>query len=252
MLQWDDTGIVISVARHGEQSAIIRLLTRHHGLQPGMAKGVYSKKHRGTFQPGNVVHAHWQARLEEHLGFYACELQQSVTAQLLASPMALRVVNAMAAMVLLCVPERIEEEEIFIKINELISKVQLSDYLSEWIQAYVDFEFTMLHALGFGLDLSECAATGIADPQELVYVSPKSGRAVCAEAGEPYKAKMLPLPAFLRDGKSADDMRQMLDGLALTGYFLEAWVLSPEGRKIPEARIELLQSLRREIHKTED
>lgn len=249
MLQWDDTGIVISVARHGEQSAIIRLLTSQHGLQPGMAKGVYSKKHRGTYQPGNVVHAHWQARLEEHLGFYSCELQQSVTAQLLASPLALKLVNAAAALVIAAVPERIDEGDIFNKINDIIVNINSSNDVSAWVLAYVEFEFTMLHALGFGLDLSECAATGDADAQKLVYVSPKSGRAVCAEAGEPYKAKMLPLPAFLRDGKTTDDMRQMLDGLTLTGYFLEEWVLAPEGRKMPDARAELLSYLRREYLK---
>jgi DNA repair protein RecO (recombination protein O) len=246
MLQWGDTGIVISVARHGEQSAILRLLTAQHGLQPGMAKGVYSKKHRGTFQPGNVVHAHWQARLEEHLGFYSCELQTSVTAQLLSQPMALRLVNAMAAMVLACVPERIDEYDIFNKCSKLIGCINLSDDIYNWLCAYVEFEFTTLHALGFGLDLSACAATGATDPQQLTHVSPKSGRAVCAAAAEPYRARLLPLPPFLRDGKSTSDPRQMLDGLALTGYFLEAWVLNPEGRKIPEARKELLAQLRRE------
>lgn len=244
MLQWDDTGIVISVQRHGEQSAIIRLLTERHGLQAGIAKGVYSKKHRGTFQPGNIVHARWQARLEEHLGLYSCELMQSVTAQLLAEPMALRFMNAAAALVLACVPERIEEKEIFNRLRLLIESINQSSEVMDWLYAYVCTEFTMLHALGFGLDLSECAATGESEAQQLIYVSPKSGRAVSAAAGEPYRPKMLPLPAFLRDGETTRDMRQMLDGLALTGYFLEAWVLAPEGRKMPDARRDLLAQLR--------
>lgn len=252
MLQWDDTGIIISVTRYGEQSAIVRLLTQNHGLQPGMVKGVYSKKSRGTFQPGNLVHAHWQARLEEHLGAMRCELEASVTAQMLENALALRFVNAAAAMVLCCVPERIEEKEIYSKLSILIDEIKQSSDVRSILHAYVDFEFTTLHALGFGLDLHECAATGSTDPAELIYVSPKSGRAVCAAAGEPYKTKMLPLPAFLRDGQTAASLRQMLDGLVLTGYFLEAWLLQPEGRKLPDVRRDLLVDLQAIIAKQED
>lgn len=243
MHQWDDSGIIISVTRYGEQSAIVRLLTAKHGLCPGMVKGAYSKASRGIYQPGNVVHAHWQARLEEHLGAMRCELQISATAQLLAEPLALRLVNSAAALVLLCVPERIREIEIYRKFHELIYQITTAQEQWRWLLAYTILEFTILNELGFGIDLSECAATGKCDPQSLIYVSPKSGRAVSAEAGAPYKHKLLPLPVFLRDGQSTDDIAQMLDGLALTGYFLEAWVLQPEGRKLPDARRELLSKL---------
>ena len=58
------------------------------------------------------------------------------------------------------------------------------------------FELLVLEELGFGLDLSQCAATGAR--QDLVYVSPKSGRAVSREAGAPWHDKMLALPAFLQ------------------------------------------------------
>lgn len=240
MHQWDDSGIILSVSRYGEQSAIVRLLTEHHGIQPGMVKGVFSKKSRGIFQPGNLVHAHWQARLEEQLGTMRCELLTSVTAQLLSEPLALRLVNAATAVVSACVPERIVEKGIFLCFSELIVKIHQSDNICKQLYTYALLEYTLLQELGFGLDLRECAATGATEREKLVYVSPKSGRAVCAEAGEPYKNKMLALPAFLRDGESTTDMRQILDALALTGYFLESWVLHPEGRKMPEARQELL------------
>jgi DNA repair protein RecO (recombination protein O) len=246
MHQWDDSGIIISVTRYGEQSAIVRLFTAHHGLCAGMVKGVYSKKSRGIFQPGNRVHAHWQARLEEHLGAMRCELVSSVTAQLLASPLALKLINAATALILTAVHERVSDEEIYNKIRLLVDEVNSSDDQKRWLFAYTIFEFCILHELGFGLDLSECAAMGKCNPEELVYVSPKSGKAVSAEAGLPYKHKLLALPTFLRDGHPTDDVRQMLDGLALTGYFLDAWVLQPEGRKLPEARHELLAAITRD------
>lgn len=240
MHQWDDTGIVIAVARYGEQSAIVRVLTAEHGLCAGMVKGVYSKKSRGIYQSGNQLHVHWQARLEEHLGAMRGELVSSVTARLLENGTALALMNAACSMVLACVPERLKEEVIYHNIIALISSINVEDDIHKWLSAYVHLEFSLLQESGFGLDLSECASLGDVPLEELIYVSPKSGRAVSREAGEPYKAKMLPLPAFLRNGENASDMRQMLDGLALTGYFLDAWVLHPEGKSLPDARKQLM------------
>lgn len=244
MQQWDDTGIVIAVTRYGEQSAIVRVLTAAHGLYAGMVKGAYSKKVRGVYQPGNLLHVHWQARLEEQLGTMRGELLRSCTAQLLAEPFALRLMNAACALVLAVVPERIEEREIYRIFSLLADAVHHEDDEEARLLPYARLEFALLQELGFGLDMTECAANGAVPRGELVYVSPKSGRAVSRAAGEPYKAKLLPLPTFLRDGESTEDMRQMLDGLTLTGYFLEAWLLRPEGRTLPDARRQLLQALR--------
>lgn len=247
MQQWTDTGIVLSASKYGEQSAVVRLLTAEHGVYAGMVKGAFSKKSRGIYQAGNVVHIHWQARLEEHLGQMRCELTQSITDRLLENPLALAVMNATTGVLLTCVPERIEEIKIYNFIKSIIDNIKLSDE-SNMLHAYVLAEFTILHALGFGLDLSCCAGNGTRDPEALIYVSPKSGKAVSREAGEPYKAKMLPLPEFLKEGgahKIAPTMRQMLDGLTLTGYFLDAWVLRPEGKQLPEARVYLVEMLKK-------
>lgn len=239
MHSWQDEAIVISVSRYGEQSALVRLLTAKHGLFPGIAKGAFSKSNRGIYQPGNKVHAHWQARLEEQLGQYRCELTLSSIAQLLQQESALHVMNAVCAFVLACVPERIDENVIFNKINTIIKIIQTSDDQLELFQRYAEFEFTLLQALGFGLDVSRCAATDARE--DLIYVSPKSGRAVSREAGELYKTKLLPLPEFLKNADEKPDLRQILDGLILTGYFLEGWILHAENKKMPEARTRLVQ-----------
>lgn len=242
---WEDTGIVISVTKYGETSALLRVLTSHHGLFPGMVKGAFSKTCRGIYQPGNILHIHWQARLEEQLGQMRCELLKSSTAELLSDPYHLHLMNTVFAWIIHTVPERINERNIYKKIILLLDKIHsLNEDKAALLRDYVEFEFTLLHALGFGLDLSCCAATG--QKAELVYVSPKSGRAVSRVAGQPYHAKMLPLPEFLQNPQKIPDLPQMLDGLALTGYFLDSWVLQPEGKKVPEARYDLLRFLHKQ------
>lgn len=242
MHQWEDNGIVISVTRFGEQSAIVRFLTAEHGLFPCMVKGALSKANRGTYQPGNLFHIQWQARIEEQLGHAKAELLQAITAELLQDGLALQLINAMSALVTSAVPERIKEKELFNLFKAISSDIKSIDYdILRLLRAYAEFEFTLLQELGFGLDLEECAATGRKD--DLIYVSPKSGRAVCREAGEPYKARMLALPPFLKSPELPAEMSQILDALALTGYFLEGWVLQPEGRKMPDARQRLATHL---------
>lgn len=250
MHQWNDDGIILTITRYGEQSAVVRVLTAEHGIYPGMVKGAFSKKARGVCQPGNAVHVHWQARLEEHLGHMQCELVQSITAQLLAAPLLLQLVNALTAMVITCVPERIPERDIYRRIHVIITAIHQGQAdVNVLAKAYVEMEFTILQALGFGLDLRECAGMGKCPVEELIYVSPKSGKAVSREAGEPYKAKLLPLPAYLlHNADIPAELRQILDGLRLTGYFLEQWVLQPEGRKLPEARRTWVRSLERLLH----
>lgn len=247
MHQWDDTGIVLTAKAYGEQSAIVRVFTAQHGIVPGMVKGAFARKNRATYQPGNVVHVHWQARLEEHLGQFRCEMERSFATEILTSPLALKVVNSIGAVVNGCVPERIVEIDIYNHLIDLLSNLEVMDADAlGFFSHYVRTEMAILQALGFGLDLTACAATGEQEEAALVYVSPKSGRAVSGEAGAPYHDKMLPLPAFLKRRharESAANMQQVLDGMRLTGYFLESRLLAPEGKPLPEARNALLAAI---------
>lgn len=250
MHKWEDLGIILHTRPFGEQSGIVKVLTRHHGVHSGMVKGVYSRKQRGIYQTGNVLQWHWQARLEEQLGSMNGEMVVSVTSQLLGEPMYLHMVQAASAMVATCLHERVNEEEIFHIFNEIICNIQQSVEVIELLHLYNLLEMELLTGLGFGLDFSQCASLGRVPREALCYVSPRSGIAVSKEAGEPYKDRMLPLPPFLRDGGATTDLRQMLDGLALTGYFLENRVLAPEGRVMPEARRHWLQKLHTQHEKT--
>ncbi|MCC7274603.1 MAG: DNA repair protein RecO C-terminal domain-containing protein, partial [Alphaproteobacteria bacterium] len=102
----------------------------------------------------------------------------------------------------------------------------------------------LLAELGFGLDLARCAATGT--EADLVYVSPRSGRAVSRAAGAPYAARLLPLPVFLRDAGAAPDAAALRDGLVLTGHFLDGHVFQAIGRPMPEARARLVDRIARQ------
>ena len=238
-MEWSDDGIVLAARKHGETSAIVSLLTRGHGRHAGLVRGGAGRRARGVYQPGNLVSAAWRARLAEHLGTYTCELVRAHAADHLQDKLPLAALSAATAMVEATLPEREPHAAVY---DETIA---LLDALGSpgWQAVYVRWELALLAELGFGLDLTECAATGTND--NLIYVSPTSGRAVSAAAGEPYRDRMLTLPAFLlpggdREGAGAEDVAT---GLRLTGYFLTHHVFIAGHGNLPAARERLVTGL---------
>ena len=238
-MEWRDEGVILSVRPHGETSAIAELFTRAHGRHAGLVKGGRSRRMRPVLQIGNQVEATWKGRLAEHLGTFRVELVRAHAAEAMAAPAPLAALETLAAFTRL-LPERDPHPNLYEVTLFVLG------YLGEdevWPALLVRWELTLLDELGFGLDLEQCAATG--RREGLVYVSPRSGRAVSAEAGAPYKGRLLPLPPFLRDGPAAHIAREdIAAGFALTGHFLETRVLAPRGLALPEARARLLSYLR--------
>ena len=238
-MEWSDEGMILSVRPHGETGAVLELFTRRNGRHLGLVHGGRSRKLRPILQIGNHVEASWKARLADHLGHFALELRKSYAALVLDDPAALAALASIAALARL-LPERDPHPNLF----EITLFVL--GYLEErevWPALLVRWELALLEELGFGLDLTACAATGART--DLIYVSPKSGRAVSAVAGEPYKERLLALPPFLLGrppaGVTAADVAA---GLALTEHFLLARVLRPRDLAMPEARNRLLSYLR--------
>jgi DNA repair protein RecO (recombination protein O) len=236
---WDDHGLVLSVRRHGEHDAIVSLLTQHNGRHAGLVKAGTSRRMKGALQPGNTVKATWRARLEEHLGTFSVEFLHSHSAAALTDPDKLSAIASACAMVDAVLPERQPHPEIYATTLALMEAFAAVD----WESRYALWELELLRDLGFGLDLTSCAATGITE--DLTYVSPKSGRAVSTAAGEPYAKRLLALPAFLRGETRAPSARDVLSALALTGHFFAAHVFAPHRQTLPAARARWVDRLER-------
>lgn len=238
-MQWEDEGIVIAARRHGERDCILEVLTLAHGRHMGLVRGGRGPKHAAALQPGNRVSLVWRARLEEHLGAFSAEVLISRAGQVLADPLSLCAVNHLGALIRL-LPERDPHADLYHAADGLLDLLAAPKLLGPVL---VRFELMILAELGFGLDLAACAATG--QTENLVYVSPKSGRAVSAEAGAPYAPRLLALPAFIaEDAPIIAVERPLLEaGLKLSGFFLERHLYGPRGLSHQGARAELVARL---------
>ena len=243
-MDWHDEGIVLSTRRHGETSAIVHVLTRDHGVYAGLVKGGYAKRQRATIEPGNRVHATWRARLAEHLGNYTLECTHAHGAALMDNANRLTAMSAALSVAAAALPEREPHPATLDALETFLDALEHADIApdaSAWGQVYVRWELGLLSALGFRLDLSHCASTGVTE--DLVWVSPKSGRAVSRAAGAPFADKLLALPGFLRGEGGGQDVvpGDIVLGLKLSGYFLERHLFAPHDRVMPQARARLVQ-----------
>ncbi len=238
-MHWRDTGIVLSARRHGERALLLRVLTSEHGRHAGLVRNGQGPRQRGRYEIGNQLDVTWRARLSEHLGTFAAELDKSHASRFLDDPARLAALASAAALADATLPDREPHPRAYRGMLDLVDALEAD---RGWAPLYVRWELDLLAELGFGLDLARCAATGRND--DLIYVSPRSGQAVSASAGEPYRNRLLPLPSFLIGGLPPT-LADLADGLALTGFFLERRVVTPHDRKMPAARARFVETVKR-------
>jgi len=244
-MQWSDQGIIIGTRRHGETSVIVELMTAGHGRHLGLVRGGRSRRMQPVLQPGNRVDAVWRARLDAHLGTYAVEPLELAAARLMQSRCALAGLQLLGAHLRL-LPEREPHRALYEAAGILIehmSDPQLAGPLM------VRFELRLLEELGFGLNLAQCAGSGVTD--DLAYVSPRSGQAVNRQTGAPWADKLLRLPGFLTAAQDRTcSPSDLADASRLTGFFLDRDVWSVREMAQPDSRTGFFSAVDRAFAET--
>lgn len=238
-MEWTDIGVVLGTRKLGEANIIAELMTRGHGRHLGLVRGGAGSRLRPVLQPGNAISATWRARLDEHLGHYAVEGVRLRAAAFLPVAHALYGVTHLAALTRL-LAERDPHPAVHDSLETVLDRLGNPTMAAALV---IRFELQLLRELGFGLDLARCAATGT--DADLVFVSPKSGRAVSREAGEAWRHKLLALPGFLGNEEPAPSEDDLAAGFALTGFFLERHVFGPRGISMPDARARFIAAVLR-------
>lgn len=237
-MDFADEAFVLAARTHGDTGAVVELLTAEHGRWAAYVAGGASRRMKPFLQPGARVQAEYRARTSDHLGAARLEPVGEGPSALFDDPLALTGLSAAAAVAQGALPEREPHPGAFLAFEALMGAFAFPDV---WPAVFVRFEAGLLEDLGFGLDLSRCASTGSTD--DLVWVSPRTGRAVSAQAGAPYADKLLVLPPFMLGAQAGLREGDVKAGFDLTGHFLEQFVFHPLNRPLPPARVWMLDKL---------
>lgn len=239
-MEWTGEGILLAARPYGESAAIIEVLTPDHGLHRGVVRGGAGRRMAPALQPGAQLHLVWRARLDDQLGTFAVEPLRGRAAAIMVDAERLAALNSITALTVFSLPERDPHPRFY------TATLRLLDLLAggaAWFGAYLAWERLLLEDTGYGLDLSACAVTGAAEG--LVYVSPRTGRAVTARGAGDFAERLLPLPPLLLDETVPETRADMALGLRTTGHFLQD-VLAPAlgHRPLPDARARLIARFR--------
>ncbi|MCM8556608.1 DNA repair protein RecO [Sphingomicrobium sediminis] len=234
-------GILVGVRAHGERGAVMRMATGEEGLVAAYVRGAHGRRLGPVLVPGNTVRADLTSRNPSELPQASVELVAS-RGPLLGEPLPAAAIEWVCALTATALPERQPYPSVHGALTALLDAIEHAGAARDWAAALARYELLLLAELGYGLDLTQCAVTG--DNDHLVAVSPRSGRAVSAAAAEPYKGKLLALPAFLVEGGQGD-WPAVLDALDLSGHFLERDLMTDRAAKALDARERLIHRLRR-------
>ncbi len=243
MHHWTDEALILDVTKFGDNDAIVLLFSPQHGVCRGVVKRGFSSKNRADMQAATLVQASWKSRLPEHMGTVTLEGAHSFAARVMHDPLRLSAIGASASLLASCLAEHDPHPELYHAAVDFMKHVAAGVEPLVWLSEYVRLELSVLELSGFGLDLSECAATGTRE--ELAYVSPKSGRAVSRGAGAPYHDRMLALPAFIHGSDLPDSLTDIAHGVALTSHFIETRLLPSLHRHQPPLRAHFCGLLQR-------
>ena len=230
-MKWQDKGIIVSIQKYGENSLILIFFTENHGLHSGLIKYSNSKKNRSIFQIGNTFNIEWTGRLEDQLGYYKTEIQNSISHNVMNNPLKIDALITQSSLINKLLADRQVHSSLFLETIDFILDINKNEKF--WIEKYIKWELKFLSELGFGLDLTNCAVTGSTD--NLEFVSPKSGRAVSVNGAGKWKNKLFPLPKFFLNNINSDDKNEILKGINITSFFLNRYVNSI-GLKLPDIR----------------
>jgi len=241
MMRLQTQAIVCALRNHGEHGAVVRLMTPADGLQAAYVRGARGRRMRPVLIAGNLVQAALSARTDAQLPQAAIELVHS-RGPILSEALPAAAIEWVTVLTATALPEGQAYQHLYEALEGLLDAIEAAPSAVGWGAALVRYELLLLAELGFGLDLDRCAVSGVND--DLVAVSPRSGRAVSAGEAEPYAGRLLRLPAFVRSGGRAS-WQEIAEGLDLTGHFLARDVLTDRLRPTLEARARLVDRLRR-------
>jgi len=224
---WDDTGFLLSKNRYNENSVIAEIFTQNHGKVSGIIFGGTSLKIKNYIQIGNLLHANYNSKSENRIGYFKIEINKAYSPIYFDNPKKLNCITSAMNLIKLLTAESQSNKDIYNLIDDFYNKIQSQD----WLREYIFWELKLLKILGYDLELNTLVNKKIVD-DKIFYV---------AETATEKKI----VPNFLIDkDESVKDLKTLLNGLKLVGDYMDKTILKPNNINFPNSRNQFVNSLK--------
>ena len=240
-MKWDDKGILIAISKFGDTDQIATFITENHGMTRGLVKGGISKKQKPYLQIGNIFQITWKSRLEEQLGFFTFDPIKIYGTSLFETELKLKILSCCCNLLYDCMAENHPNKKLFDTTLFIIHNIESETDETILLYNYMLWERELLSQIGFALTLDKCNATG--NTEELIYISPKTGHAICKSAGEPYKSKLLPMPKIWQNTTTLNNLtlEEIKPALDVLKYFFNKHIYQEKNKTMPYIRRNLTE-----------
>ncbi|MBT4989479.1 MAG: DNA repair protein RecO [Rickettsiales bacterium] len=242
MIKIEDEAFLLAKMKFSESSIIVSFLTKEHGVLKGIIKGAFAKKNHNIYEIGNKFHINAKARFESGLLRFNTEIIENNFFEFMHNKAKLLMVSVACDLICKLFPENIHLDSTVKYFCRLIDMMQINNIdISELYKEYFIFELMLQKEMGYALDLTSCAVCS--KSENLIYISPKTGRAVCGIDGEAFNDKIFKIPKFLLDFSNKADIDCLLNCAKISEHFLNKYYFRQYGKEITYMRNVLINNI---------
>ena len=212
----NDLGFLLGSRDHLENMKILTVFS----LSNGVINGVFRQRKNNNFVIIlDKIKFEWSSRNKDNLGYLKFEATES-SYRLTESFLVSLIKGSVSEICYRFLPSWEKNYDIFNNINHLTGIFQSNE--KKLIKEYIFWEYNFLKNMGYELDLGICSVTGNAE--NIDFISPKTGNAVCYEVGKKYERKLFKIPKFLQYPNMNISKKECLNALNITGFFIEKFL----------------------------
>ena len=211
-----DLGYFIGSKTHLENKKIITVFSLNNGVIRGIIR---LRKNTNLVVILDKIKFEWSSKSKENLGyinFEAIHPSYKLTDSFLIS----LIKGCVSEICYRFLPVWEKNNEIFDNISYLSTIFGSNEIFI--IKEYVIWEFNFLKNMGYQIDFSRCSVTGM--KENIDFISPKTGNAVCYNIGKKYESKLFKVPKFLQETNLKVSKEECLNALSITGFFMQKFL----------------------------
>jgi DNA repair protein RecO (recombination protein O) len=199
-----DEAIILTTQKHGENFCKLTIFSKTNGLLNGMCR-VSNSKGTKNLLAGSTIFCEINQKNNEKSCWFNYEVTKMLSPIVLNNSQLLNSINSILFLLKAILLPHQPEQTIYFSTIDFFNQI---DKKTEVFKIFINYQLILLKNMGFEIDFYKCADTG--SLENLEYISPKTGRAICKNSGEPYKNLLINMPEYIKGNSDKKSIKEMI------------------------------------------